>query len=238
MKNLYIGLISTTLLFSCNAASEKTENHASSTNEVSADTTAIADQMDENSEDMNLVFATLEDYAILDTKDMLIEAFGTENIVDGTSWYGEGSMELNHSVLTNPNNGHIIKYVWQEENPNKLSFLEVYGNIRNADYEVIGTQKIETACGLYTGMTIKEMKKWNGADFEFSGFGWDFGGMVRQAEGSKFLNCNLSLTLDLKYQPDPSDEYNQLYGDTDLSTSNEVAFNAPITLDFITLFVD
>lgn len=238
MKNILIISLATLTLWSCGAAEEPTEEKETNTTE-NTDTTAIETEVEvtEVEEEEVADFSKIEHYAIFTSKDMLIENFGAENIEDGSSWFGEGTMELQHSVLTNPSNGHIVKYVWEEENPTKLSFIEVYANVRNAQYETVSVQKIGTDCGLFTGMTIKEMKDLNGEDFSFSGFGWDFHGMVRQADDSKIASCGLSLALDLKFE-EGKDEYNGLYGDIELSTADELVLNAPITLDHITLFVD
>lgn len=238
MKTIILISLASLTLWSCNSESETTEEKKPNTEETATTAQEEVEITEEEITEPEVAdFSKIEHYAIFTTKDMLVENFGAENIKDGSSWFGEGTMELKHSVLTNPSNGHIVKYVWEEENPTKLAFIEVYANVRNADYETVSTQKIGTNCGLFTGMTIKEMKELNGADFSFSGFGWDFHGMVRQADESVISSCGLSLAMDLKFE-EGKDEYNNLYGDIELSTSDELVLNAPITLDHMTLFVD
>ena len=72
-----------------------------------------------------LVFNTIEDYGQLKTKEEIIASFGKENIKNGSSWYAEGTVQMKHTVVTNPKNKHIVKYVWNEENPKKLNSIEI-----------------------------------------------------------------------------------------------------------------
>lgn len=181
-------------------------------------------------EPVELVFNTIEDYAQLKTKEELIATFGKENIKNGTSWYAEGTVQLKHSIVTNPKNKHIVKYLWDEENPKKLSSIEISYFDYNEDYEVLGTQKILSACGFYTGMPINDLRKWNGADFNFSGFGWDYEGGVFVKEKSRLSTCPVTIKLGLKHDGN-LDLAEGLYGDQELSTSSEAVKKAPIIVE-------
>lgn len=237
MKKIILLSLASVTLWSCNAEAETTEENNTNT-EQTTDTTQVAPEVVEEEEQEAEVadFSKIEHYAIFTTKDMLVENFGAENIVDGSSWYGEGSLELQHSVLTNPSNGHVVKYVWQEENPTQLSSIEIAANVRNENFEIVSTQKIGSESGIFTGMTVQELKDWNGADFKFSGFGWDFHGNVYPGEGNKIANCGLSLTMDLNDDLGNS-EYTELSGDVELSSADENVLNAPIILNNIVLYV-
>lgn len=235
MKKIILLSLASVTLWSCNADAEATEENNTNT-EQTTDTTQVAPEVIEEEAEV-ADFSKIEHYAIFETKDMLIENFGAENIVDGSSWYGEGSLELQHSVLTNPSNGHVVKYVWQEENPTQLNSIEITGSIRDENYKVIDMQKIGSESGLYTGMTVKEMKEWNGTDFTFSGFGWDFHGNVFPGEGTKISTCGLSLTMDLNDKLNEA-KYDNMYGDVTLSSADEAVLNAPITLDVMVLYID
>ncbi len=181
-------------------------------------------------EPKELVFNTIEDYAQLRTKEELIAAFGKENIKNGTSWYAEGTVQLKHSIVTNPKNKHIVKYLWDEKNSKKLNSIEINYFDWSEDYEVQGTQKILSNCGFYTGMPINDLKKWNGADFNFSGFGWDYEGGVFVKEESRLSTCPVTIQLGLKHDGN-LDLAEGLYGDQELSTSNEAVKKAPIIVE-------
>jgi len=180
-------------------------------------------------------YSKIEHYAIFDTRAKLIENFGADNIVDGSTWYGEGSLELQHSVLTNPNNGVEVKYIWEEDNVALLSMIEISSDRRDKDNVSIAKQTVSSECGVFTGMSLAALKKWNGSDIEFSGFGWDFGGGLSHKEGSKISTCNFSILLDLNSIED-YEKHPQYIGDTLLSTSDEAVLNAPISVAYITWF--
>lgn len=181
-------------------------------------------------EPKKLIFNTIEDYAQLTSKEELINTFGKENVKHGVSLYAEGSVELKHSIVTNPKNKHVIKYLWNEENPKKLSFLEVDYYDYNEEYEVQGNQKVLSNCGFYTGMPINDLRKWNGADFEFSGFGWDYEGGVSVQPKSRLNSCHVGIKLGLKLT-ESMNGLDELYGDVELNTSNQLVKKAPIIID-------
>jgi len=167
----------------------------------------------------DLTFEMLEDYVTITNKTALYAQFGAENIKEDTSWYAEGTLMLMTSVLTNPVNGHIVKYVWQEDNQEALDIVEVHHVLYNDAYEQMGTQEVYSSTGLYVGMPINDLRKWNGAEFKFSGFGWDYGGGIFVKSGSKFADCNLRMTLDFDYDVEyPGME--SLYGDMEFSSDD------------------
>ncbi len=181
-------------------------------------------------------FYLIEDYALLDTKEKLEAKFDKSHLEDGFSVYAEGTVELPHTILTNPENGHIIKYVWKESNPNELGSIEVQYILWNEDYENTGSQKISSECGVYTGMPLKDLKAWNGKDFMFSGFGWDYAGGIFSQPNTKIYDCKTNITLGLEYDTN-YDEYNFVMGDVELNTADEMVLNAPIIISDLTIYL-
>jgi hypothetical protein len=188
-------------------------------------------------EPVEFVFNTIEDYAKLKTKQEIIDAFGSENVKSGTSWYAEGTVQLKHSLVTNPKNKHIVKYLWNVENPKKLNSIEISYFDWDKNYEVKGTQKVLSDCGVYTGMPINELRKWNGADFNFSGFGWDYEGGVFANDKSRLSTCPVAIKLGLRHDGD-LDAAEGLYGDQELNTSNPLVKKGPIIIDRITYYFE
>lgn len=231
-KLTFITLISL-LFFSC--STEPEEEFVSPDLEDSIEKPLDVPEVPE--EPKELVFNTIEDYAQLKTKEELIATFGKENIKNGTSWYAEGTVQLKHSIVTNPKNKHIVKYLWDEENPKKLSSIEINYFDWSEDYEVQGTQKILSNCGFYTGMPINDLRKWNGADFNFSGFGWDYEGGIFVKEKSRLSTCPVTIKLGLKHNGN-LDLAEGLYGDQELSTSNEAVKKAPIIVERLYYYLD
>ena len=219
------------LIFGCkNASDEKDEIDI--TNNIDKSVFEEVEVEDIPEPPKELIFNTIEDYALLTTKEELIATFGKENVKNGSSWYAEGTVELKHSIITNPKNKHIIKYLWDERNPKKLSSLEVCYFDWNEDFEVKGTQKIMSACGFYTGMPINDLRKWNGADFNFSGFGWDYEGGVSVMPKSRLSTCPVSIKLGVKSM-ESMEAFDELYGDQLFNTSNELVKKAPIIVERI-----
>lgn len=180
-------------------------------------------------------FLYLEDYATITNKADLYQQFGEEYIVEDTAWYGEGTLMLMASVLSDPNTGYTIRYIWQEEHPNELEMVEAYYQIYDNDYNVKGKQMVPSESGLQTGMSIVDLEKWNGAPFEFSGFGWDYGGGVFAERGSKLASCRVGITLDFDYEAD-YEGMDELYGDIELMSNNPTVKGAPIFINYLNFY--
>ena len=118
MQNLTTITLISLLFFSCSTEPEE-EVFVSPDLEDSIEEPLPPEDVPE--EPKELVFNTIEDYGQLKTKEEIIAAFGKENIKNGSSWYAEGTVQMKHTVVTNPKNKHIVKYVWNEENPKKLN---------------------------------------------------------------------------------------------------------------------
>lgn len=181
-------------------------------------------------------YSMIEQYAILDCKEKLEIIFGEDNLKNGFSYYAEGTVKLPHTILTNPKNGHVVKYVWTESNPNELGSVEVSFILWNEDYENTGSQKIGSECGIYTGMPLKDLKTWNGKDFMFSGFGWDYAGGIYAQPDTKIYDCKVNIRLDLDFENN-FEEYEFLLGDVELSTKDGIVLNAPITVAELIIYL-
>lgn len=140
-------------------------------------------------------FSKFEHYAKITTKKELIKKFGAENIINTVELFAEGTEERQVSLLTNPKNKQVIKYVWKDTDNETLSWLEANLFIYDKNGEAKGSQKIETVNGLWLGMSLAELRKWNGANFKFSGFDWDYGGGIYAEKGSKIFDSKVKATL-------------------------------------------
>lgn len=203
-------LLSAALFIACGDAADKEQNKNQTADSIS---TQAPDT--EKTAEIEPNFSKFEQYATILSKDELIAQFGEENLEDKVQLYAEGTEEKQTTVLTNPDNGHIVVYVWGEDNQT-TSFVEADYQLYNENFEEIGTQKIEAENGLYLGMPLKELKEWNGADFKFSGFGWDYGGSIWQNEGSKLDKSPVKLSLNLL----ESEDADFAFGDVELNTND------------------
>jgi len=243
MKKIYILLFSSFLLSSCQEntttkeeSNKKTTHSEAPKNENSEQTDNKEEPVTEVIENTSSKYATIESYAVYDTKEKLTAEFGVENLSHGSSWYAEGTVEINHTILTNPSNGNIVKYLWSKSAPENLSSLEVHYTIFNEDFEPLGTQNIASSCGTHTGMSLKELHSWNEGHITFSGFGWDYSGGILSSEGNKLSDCKTQVTLSIDYNNWANDAPDVI-GDSEFSTANSDILNSPIFVEQLTYYV-
>jgi hypothetical protein len=234
-KYLYLTILSITLI-----ACGETEPHNAMVESIVQDTTQAQDIIEEIAEveitkESIIDFSKFDHYATILTKSDLIERFGKENLEDRTAWYAEGTVEKQSTILTNPENGHIIKFVWEDDNTT-TSFIEASCYLWSADFGVEGKQEIEAENGLKLGMSLTDLVAWNEDDFEFSGFGWDYAGGVFAKDSSKIANSNIALRL-IDEQNVEGDEWNFLLGDIVFKTNDKRIKGAPIMVEQFTMYI-
>ena len=181
-----------------------------------------------------IAYATIEDYGRIADKEQLTAEFGQENLVDGESWYAEGTVRVEHTELTDPENGCAIKYIWEDDGIT-MGHLEVGYYLFDEDFSILGTQTVESDCGVYTGMPLQDLKEWNGADFSFYGFGWDYEGGIFQDE-SRFADAPVLVKLSFDLEMDIPEAYRGMYSDGVFSTADDIAQGAPVLVDRLTYY--
>lgn len=213
------------IMFACGG---EAETESEGTEESSTDSTAT-DSVEVVVEEDGTVY--FEDYAQYDTKTKLYEAFDADNLKDEIAYYAEGTVEIHTTVLTDPETGYQIQFAWEEEDQETLDFIETWGVLWMDDPAT--EQKVETKCGIYTGMPLEEVVAWNGADFEFSGFGWDYAGGVFGGKDDDAMHaCDVDFTLTML--DEGYDDYLHLLGDVVFKTSDDEVKGAPIVIQTIT----
>ena len=220
------------LFASCGGDADTSATHTDP--EIPAESTDIVEEVPVEVPE-EIEYRTIEDYCGIASKDQLIAEFGEENITDGESWYAEGTVCIQHSNLVNPENGHVIKYLWEEDG-NTLSSIEVSYYIFDEDYSIQGTQIISSESGVNTGMSLQDLVAWNGDDFDFFGFGWDYEGGILSEEGSELGECPVQIKLSFDLETDIPEEYYGMYGDQVLSTADDNTVGAPVLVDRLTYY--
>ena len=219
-------------LFSCGGDTANMEENSDS--EVPVETIDSSETSAEE-ETTEVLYSTVEDYCQITSKDQLVSQFGEENLIDGESLYAEGTVRLENSVLTNPENGQVIKYLWEEDG-NTLSLLEASYYLFDEDYSILGTQVISSECGVSTGMSLQELREWNGADFDFFGFGWDYEGGIFEDSGSKIAECSVHIKLSFDLEIEIPEEYLGMYSDQLFNTADEITQGAPALINLLTYY--
>ena len=152
--NLLGVLLIPILLFSCG---QNNESNTEVSNVEDSINTNVEENVETTAVEEEIVFNKFEHYARILTKSELTSQFGQASLKDETVSYAEGTVEMESTVVTNPANGQIVRYVWGDDNKT-TSAIEAEYNIFDKNYELIGTQKIEAENGMSLGMSIDDLK--------------------------------------------------------------------------------
>lgn len=165
---------------------------------VTAQSAAAAD----NANDMWMVSPTAVGKITANTTEQdLINLYGKNNVTPEKEIYANADVPPFQGVSIFRGKADELLVAWEEGKKGK-AVAAVF--IRNA-----GGQW-HTAQGVKVGMSLGELQKINGKPFNFTGFGWDYGGYVGGWEGGKLDGLQgVSIRLDggnagSKYQGDVS----------------------------------
>lgn len=225
-SSLYITGLSL-FIFACSNSPENSES-------VSNDSTDIAEILADNAENSTSIageFMYFEDYAALKSRTDLEKHFSKDALTETSSFYGEGTYEAKTTILTDKANGHIIRFMWREESPDSIDFIEAHYYISDENYILKNKQKIKSKEGIYLGMPLSELAIWNKEDIQFAGFDWDYGGAIFPGKNGKLKTSPVKLILAL----DSDALYENLLGDIELSTVQPFVQKAPIVVGQMTI---
>jgi len=231
--NLFMSLFLATLLISCNNNTQNSDvTIENETNTIRVD--SVLEKTEEVSEiiiEEKIDFSKFEHFATILTKNELIEQFGESKLIDGIVTYAEGTVEMNITTLNTED--YSIRYVWKEGS-DSTDHIEADYKLYNKDFEEIGIQKVFSEEGLYTGMILSELKKWNGTDFKFSGFGWDYAGGIFNDENSKISKSPIQISLDLL----DFEGANFAIGDVELNSNDSRLDSLNIVVSQLVLYIN
>lgn len=233
-KRLFITFSLLGMLAACSSPSNQETDKKEDSKPVEETVLQDEDKEETSAEVTKLKLAamTFEDYVKLNSKEVIEGIFGADNMKEGSSSYQEGEVRYKHTIVTNPATTHEVKYLWDEDG--SLSFVEASHYKYDENFEVQGTQSLESECGISLGMPLAELVTWNGSDIRFSGFGWDYAGGVFVEQNTKLADCPVILNLDVNYD----DMTSNITGDRELNTENEEVKNANIFVGSFTFDVD
>ena len=122
-----------------------------------------------------------EDLLHFDSHEYLISYFGEANVKRDVYYFSENKVKK-CSVLFGNTNQQVV-FVWEDENNLcKLSYILVSGIIPTENSvpfnDYISRNKWPFKCGIYSGMSIRDLLALNGSDFTFYGFDSEFAMMV------------------------------------------------------------
>ncbi|WP_332691300.1 hypothetical protein [Devosia sp.] len=134
-------------------------------------------------------------FAIDSSAARLIEIYGADNVVTGMVPGPEGTEMLATTVFPD-NSRKTLQFVWwDEESLTGPSYVDL-------------PSKSTAPGGVRIGMQLKELEALNGEAFDFSGFGWDYGGYAGFETGNLSDlpgDCILSVRLGPSTYPEDVD---------------------------------
>ncbi|MFK8044761.1 MAG: hypothetical protein AB8B72_04660 [Crocinitomicaceae bacterium] len=178
-------------------------------------------------------FEYFEDYAKIKSKLELYQTFDSTQLKDEILWYAEGTVKVEVTYLINPQNKHVIKYCWQKKNNDQLDFIEANYFQFDEKGELSSGSSIESRTGLRLGMPIDELETWNGNDFKFMGFSWDYEGVILTESDDKLSEIPIDVKLSLDYNY-PTETSSNLMGDIEFISSDSAVKKAIIVIDRFT----
>jgi hypothetical protein len=179
---------------------------------------------------------TLEGYAAFKTYDLAQEYFADSNMNTDTTWYAEGTEMYLVSHCIDPLNGNRVNLVWEQGGKEKLAFVEISSHYLDKESNTTKTQKIKTSCGIYTGMTLKQLQEFcGGEEIQFAGFGWDYSGGVMIDYTKKLVECNVNIILDM--EASEYEKSNDLLGDIIFKSTDEKVQNVNIYVQKLTYYL-
>lgn len=155
------------------------------------------------------------------SEQFLINALGRQNVSPHDTVYGAEGMFSIGTILYKgtPNEAHIT---WNDT----LNFKNpAYVEVGFADLNKLNKVKWYTTTGVKIGTKLTELERINGKSFNFSGFGWDYGGSVVDWNGGKLMNADstsyLSVILGYDYDDQALNSVvDKLLGDSSFESKN------------------
>lgn len=109
--------------------------------------------------------------------DELVSIYGKENVTNGID-HGPEGMEIQATFIYKGKPEQVVVY-WEDD-----------ANRKGVSSVNVATDKSPwtTDQGIRIGTTLAELEQINGKPIAFSGFGWDYGGMVTELNGGNIPN--------------------------------------------------
>jgi hypothetical protein len=162
-----------------NAADEKTnapQNTTAQTQAPAVSTTSLLDSL-----------------VLINSEAELRKLYGDAHVTFDTLWGPEASWELATYLFKGTSDELAI--VWQNNTSrSKPAFVKLSAQME-ADKPIEYKGRWKTKAGILPGLTLDRLQAINGKPFNFSGFGWDYGGGVADWNGGTLDKSGISVQL-------------------------------------------
>lgn len=179
----------------------------------------------------------LEDLLKIKDEAELKAKFGADRISYDTIWGPEGMYSM--GTFIDEGTKDQVEIFWADSlhriGPVSASTEATY-NSDAGNYVFSSTWS--SANGVHIGTTTDELEKLNGKPFIFSGFGWDYGGGIRDWQGGALegKGMGIDLTESDAIGNIPESDYNQILGDQDVRSDHPVVKKVQPRVARITVF--
>lgn len=135
----------------------------------------------------------LEDVLEIQSEKDLITKYGQESVSYDTIWGAEGFYTMG-TLLRTDEQSHV-EIMWLDS-AKRLGMVSAT-LVSDEDYyaEKIDAGKWKSCTGVALGMSLADVEAINGKPFQFSGFGWDYGGGIISWQGGKLDNRGFTIQI-------------------------------------------
>ena len=150
------------------------------------------------------------------TRADLVKTFGAANVKNASIYRGEGE-SVPGTVVFDKDPKRRMEITWTKAK-------------KVGDITISGQSSVwHTAEGITLGTTLAELQRLNGKPFKFSGFDWDYGGLIQSWEGGKLETSLKKIWPTLA--PGPKDSSEGVSGDGEFLSDAVLQKKLHITVD-------
>lgn len=165
----------------------------------------------------------LEDLLKIKNEGELKSKFGEEHVSYDTVWGPEGMYTMGSYI--DKGTKDEVQIVWQDSlHRSKMNAAMAKAWYDTASGNYVFNCSWRSERGVRIGTTTDELENLNGKAFVFSGFGWDYGGGIRDWQGGMLdrKGLRIDLTESESIGKIPETEYTQILGDQDIKSDHPV----------------
>jgi len=152
------------------------------------------------------------------TYENIISTYGKERVTDEKVMRAPDSDEMVIKTIINKGKSDEISVQWHDNAFHK-KIISIDASQNNHPFK--------TTDGVHYGTTIAELVAINGAKISFTGFGWDFGGLLNDFHGGKLAYKEGQSNISYEININTTQPYDEILGDQVLVT------DMPITKKFL-----
>ncbi|MDQ3110430.1 MAG: hypothetical protein M3R17_11100 [Bacteroidota bacterium] len=162
----------------------------------------------------------LEDLLGVKDEAALKSMFAADRVTYDTIWGAEGMYTM--GTYVDKGTTDEVQIYWEDSLHRSGVDAVFIGAIYSNDGKYNFSNKWSSKSGVKLGMTTDELENLNKKPFNFSGFGWDYGGGVMSWNNGGLEDKNVGVTLTEGDGKITEDEMSQVLGDQEIKSNDPV----------------